>query len=948
MESKEKNKSLKDFIYICLGLIVILLSGITITGKTFIGSSITYALAFLFGMLYPFIIVLFVVFGLYLVIARRHLSFLKHRLTWVGSFLLALSILAFASYSIYTLKDGGIDLSSLNNLYNDRFSSFASSPFSIDSISSMSLLGGGYIGLFFLALLGSIWGYIGDAIFFSFLLIISILILVFRPEQFRKIKAFFKERKEKKISYSSPYKHKKDNSNPFLNRSDDESSFTEVNPVDNATFNNKTIQPRTESTIEPRKQPQEEKIETPQYENPFSTTFQPTIKPMDSQVDVQKKVESMSTGDYRSFTVINDNSAFDVIAEPNKETFTDKEEIDDTMTERVNDFARNATGKDSFTIPVLQEETPFEEEIEEKQNNYSNSANQTYQAVQNQPQPQYIPPVENQHNIKQNEPVEFKVNNLPKVEETKPVQPTENEDDIIARKEQAYFAMKQKRASLAMVEKKRKKDEKIQSLMKYVSDVPKTYSYPLPTDVLLEEIDDSAKVEKNTISAQEKAQILNKVLDEFNVKATATSFTIGASVTRFNVETQRGEKADKIATLTSEFQRALNGDMSVRVETVVEGRSTSGIEVGNVAPMAVSFKDMFEVIEHDKDQPLLLPIGKDISGNIITFPLNKMPHMLVAGTTGSGKSVLIHSMIMTIIMRTYPNQVKLMLIDPKQVEFVRYQEESHLFCPVISKPESAILALKKLCDEMDRRFTVLSKCRVANLEEYNDIRKIRPSEYESMPYIVTVIDEFADLMQTGGNEVTRYVTRIAQKARACGIHLIIATQRPSKDNVPMIIKANVPCRIGLSCSSQIDSRVILDENGAETLLGKGDLLFKCPGKKSLIRAQSPFISPSDMNVVLQYVIDRAGDPQYDQNFLDLDIDENNEEESNPEGDLYSDVKEFVSTTGITSKTSIMRSFQISSLKADQFLSRLQSEGIVLPGPNGKYTIGPAANLEDFK
>ena len=186
--------------------------------------------------------------------------------------------------------------------------------------------------------------------------------------------------------------------------------------------------------------------------------------------------------------------------------------------------------------------------------------------------------------------------------------------------------------------------------------------------------------------------------------------------------------------------------------------------------------------------------------------------MLVAGTTGSGKSVLIHSMIMTLIMRTYPSQVKLMLIDPKQVEFIRYADESHLFCPVISKPESAILALKKLCHEL---------------------------QYENMPYVVTVIDEFADLMQTGGNEVTRYVTRIAQKARACGIHLIIATQRPSKDTVPMIIKANVPCRIGLSCSSQIDSRVILDENGAETLLGKGDLLFKCPGKKSLIRAQSP-------------------------------------------------------------------------------------------------------------
>jgi S-DNA-T family DNA segregation ATPase FtsK/SpoIIIE len=218
-----------------------------------------------------------------------------------------------------------------------------------------------------------------------------------------------------------------------------------------------------------------------------------------------------------------------------------------------------------------------------------------------------------------------------------------------------------------------------------------------------------------------------------------------------------------------------------------------------------------------------------------------------------------------------------------------------------------------------------------------------------MPYIVTVIDEFADLMQTAGPDVTKSVTRIAQKARACGIHLIIATQRPSKDNVPMIIKANVPCRIGLSVSSQIDSRVILDENGAETLLGKGDLLFKCPGKKSMIRAQSPFISNDDIRSVLLYVKEHAGDPNYDPEFLDLDVSEEQGEEVEvgKEVDLYDEIKNFVCETGITSKTTMMRSFQITSLKADQFISRLSAEGYLTLGLDGKYLLGPAAHLKDY-
>ncbi len=979
---KPSPHSLRGWVYICIGLILVFLAIIGATGKTVLGSLVVYCLAFLFGMFYPFALVAMVVFGIRMVVSRKLFPLKGQSLIWGGIILTIIGVLAFGSFSGFALPTGKVEFTSLNSIYADKMLSFAVSPWQIESYESLSCLGGGYLGLFMLTVLGSIWNVVGDAIFFSVVLLLGVILLVFRPV--RGLIRAIRDGKRSKIDYSSPYQPKKHKNNPYLNRhingedipleetpapsnnlaptasatapfnndwsGMEQGSFT---PVDGSVYNPNMADSygetaaKVEEDFHPAKQTKQ--MEQPQNqpkveESNFKTVSTPEPSPAFVPVSQGKPTEQ-SRPSYQpepGFTATKIQTNDD---DPFQSAYTPLREEDD-LSSKTQSFSAN-TPKKEQSIPLQEED--YSDNVSGVWNNNARVEEQPSLDVSPEPAfvptPDPIPPRPARTGEFTVSVASVKPEPAPEpVPEIKPL----TEDEIEQQKEREYFAMKQQRQASALLAKKHAKDEKIASLMKYVSDVPKEYYYQLPNNLLLEEIDDSAKMEKNTESAQEKANIINKVFDEFAVKAKATTFTIGASVTRFNVETEHGEKADKIANLTSEFQRALNGDMSVRVETVVQGRSTSGIEVGNIAPMAVSFKDMFIDIERDKEHPLLLPIGKDISGEIITFPLNKMPHLLVAGTTGSGKSVLIHSMIMTLIMRTYPSQVKLMLIDPKQVEFIRYTDESHLFCPVISKPESAILALKKLCDEMDRRFAVLSKCRCANLEDYNDIRRGHESQYENMPYIVTVIDEFADLMQTGGNEVTRYVTRIAQKARACGIHLIIATQRPSKDTVPMIIKANVPCRIGLSCSSQIDSRVILDENGAETLLGKGDLLFKCPGKKSLIRAQSPFISNRDIHTVLEYVREKAGDPNYDPDFLDLEVEKEEEEVSNPDGDLYSDIREFVIHTGITSKTSIMRSFQVSSLKADQFLVRLQSESIICLGPNGKYILGPAAHLEDYE
>ena len=991
MEQKQENikenekapvSSLKGWIYICLGIILIALSIIGATGKTWLGSIIVYFLAYIIGVFYPFVLALFFLFGLTLVVSRKTWAFKNHSLYWIGAIFTFVAVLAFGSYSMFSSNT--ISLSSMNSFYSDKMQAFARSPMQIDSFDSIGALGGGYIGLFMIVLLGSVWGNVGNIIFFSFILVIGVILLALKPTiqllNVIGIGHLIKRVKEKKVEYSSPYQPQKKKETIHMSRS---SEYEEKQFDDDEKNQEEIIAPQTKFSDEvtrPFKQdsPKNDDDAFSFYDNDNFTftpkpnepeTYEDNISsredsPNFTQEPVSQTKSNIDDKESISSTLISNNKDDDYFESPQSHFST------------VNPFTEKAPQKmkpvddDPFASayepskPKIVEQIPVQSQTLKPQvatpvlNEYS-------KPKQSEPilsQTTYVKPVSNPlENVvpstpaKENKTIEYSVNTpiIEKtVEETKPIieekKPELTEAEIEERKISDYFALKQQKQAETLLAKKRQKEEKIASLMKFVPDTPKFYAYPLPNDLLLEEIDDSAKIEKNSQSAKEKAAIINQVFDEFGIKAKATSYTMGSSVTRFNVETEHGEKADRIATLTNEFQRALNGDMSVRVETVVEGKTTSGIEVGNIAPMAVSFKDVFQEIEQNTKDPLLLPIGKDISGNIVTFPLNKMPHMLVAGTTGSGKSVLVHSMIMTLIMRTYPSQCKLMLIDPKQVEFIRYQGCSHLFCPVISKPESAILALKKLCDEMDRRFTVLSKACAANLEDYEELRKNdEMHHYEEMPYIVTVIDEFADLMQTGGPEVTKYVTRIAQKARACGIHLIIATQRPSKDNVPMIIKANVPCRIGLSCSSSVDSRVILDEVGAETLLGKGDLLFKNPAKKSLIRAQSPFISNKDITTILNYVKEKAGDPCYDPNFLDLDVDEQNDDDNVVEGDIYSEIKDFVIGTGITSKATLMRSFQISSSKADQFIARLQSDSIITYGPNGKYVLGPAAHLEEY-
>lgn len=997
MEKKEKNKlTSKDFYIITLFVILLLLVIITATSKTAIGSFFTYIFAYAFGYFYPFILVLLAIFSLRLIIKRKPFPFKGYKSIYLGLIIIFISSLCFASFPLLTFNPN-FNFSKLSYTYKDLMSSFARNPLTIHSFSSLSSLGGGYIGAFFVALFSSIWGAVGDAIFFSFILLIGIFLILYKPVT--NIIKDIQKNKKKKTSYSSDYQKENDNKQDKFTSLNDYSSWdkdtTDNKKSDEVLTNDYyAVQGDLKSTstfnqIEVKKDDEEkEKKEESQgglkaanyisdnsnndsysfssysrkkddfNEDSTSTNDNSNIndsstyndssnyksdnKPVNNYNDSFKdydKEPSLRNVDLNS-NFNNDTSNNDSISNDDETpSFEDdkpllSKEDDERLSLQASDFYKKSQQDDLYTYEMPITEKEAEEEVKKESNNYNDY--NTFQSTS-------FNPLEEQAKraSKQTRKSSLTINIMEDNgdDEDEQVLSEAEQEAIIA---EEYFKKKREEEEKIKREKEEKKQKELNEVLKFVSPVDRNYTYPLPDDSLLDDIDDSNKIEENKLAAEEKGRIINQVFEDFKIKAVVKSSTIGSSVTRFNVELDKGVRSDKLTSIVSELQRALKGDKSVRIETVVEGQDMPGIEIGNAKPMAVSFKEIFTTIEQNTKDNLLIPIGKDISGNIITYPLDKMPHLLVAGTTGSGKSVLVHSIIMTLLMRNYPSRLKLMLIDPKQVEFAKYNMEPHLFCPVISDAEAAITGLVKLCDEMDRRYSILRKYAVVKMDEYREKKQLtHDPDMIDLPDIVCIIDEFADLMQTSDGAVAEYVQRLTQKARAAGIYLIVATQRPEKNVIPGVIKSNIPCRIGLSCSTVIDSRVILDEPGAETLLGKGDLLFKSTTNRNLIRAQSPFISNNDINQVLEYLKQKAGAPNYSPDFLDLkgDIEEDeNSSYANASEENYEKVKDFVISTGICSKSTIMKNFLLSYNKADQILTRLKQEGILMTVQGNKLKV----------
>ena len=437
---------------------------------------------------------------------------------------------------------------------------------------------------------------------------------------------------------------------------------------------------------------------------------------------------------------------------------------------------------------------------------------------------------------------------------------------------------------------------------------------------------------------------LENVLKSFNVIAKVVEVHIGPTVAQYELEIASGTRVNKITTLSREIALALS-KKDVRIEAPIPGKSTVGIEFANDTPTSVSFYEIMasKVMMQNQEKKLMVPLGKSIMGDIGVCEVNKMPHMLIAGTTGSGKSVCVNGIICSILMRAKPDEVKLAMVDPKVVELSVYNGVPHLMCPVVSDPKKAAILLAKMVAEMERRYQAFSDSGTKKIEGYNEYvekwNKDHPDmQKEKMPFIVIVIDELADLMMVAAKEVEDSILRITQKARAAGIHLIVATQRPSTEVITGLIKANIPSRIAFAVGSGIDSRTILDQVGAEKLLGKGDMFFLPIGMNSPIRIQGSFITDDEIKKIIDHTVAQQK-ASYNDTFLNLEAEKPAEEvdvEAGPvddESSLYDEIVNFVIKSQKASASLLQRKFKIGYNKAATMIDMLEENGIIGP-PTG--------------
>ena len=477
-----------------------------------------------------------------------------------------------------------------------------------------------------------------------------------------------------------------------------------------------------------------------------------------------------------------------------------------------------------------------------------------------------------------------------------------------------------------------------------VEEVIDNRGYIYPPITLLNKVTKSKKSD-NHDAIKDNIPILESVFHDFGIEAKVVAANVGPSVTQYELELKSGTKVSKVLSIHREIALALAAK-DVRIQAPIPGKKTVGVEIPNKSISMVSVREILEAIPKNmENSKLAVTLGRNIMGMPIYCEINKTPHLLVAGATGSGKSVCINSIIISILMRAKPDEVKLILVDPKKVELSMYNGVPHLLAPVVTDPKKANIALKKIVVEMERRYDLFSDSGTKNIASYNSMidkknEKLPDDQkIKHLPYIVVIIDELADLMLVAAKEVEDSIMRITQMARAAGIHLIVATQRPSTDVITGVVKANIPSRISFAVSSSIDSRTILDMSGAEKLLGKGDMLFLPMGENVPIRVQGTFISEEEIKAVVDHTIAQQK-ARYDETLL-MDEEEMNAKSSfdgpatsnardADEEPLYNEIVEFVVTQGKASASLLQRRFHLGYNRAARVIDILEERGIIGP------------------
>ena len=712
-DSKQKFQISDDAEKTLIGLMLVIISLIGLLNRGFVGEFLTYIFVYVFGAFYFIFFFFLIFFGIYLVIKKKGLS-LKVNLNFLGVTLLFVSALITAC-----IQEDSLTIRNTFSIYQSRIGSISSGIFSIESLSNVGVTGGGFVGYFLTGLLNSAVTSLGTKIIVACFIVAGAFILLKKPLTFvfKGIKKSVTARKEKKkqqkelqqLAAQTSEESASDRTITIPNVQKEEIDVPQSEPRKPAPTNNSPFSIKTAS-------------------RPSAPTFQNAYKPEQTQVE-ERTIQP-------------------IIEEPVSKPIEKQDYlIDEKELQGDAPVINNSEADNHHSNPFLNIFSKPKEKAEE-------------------------------NNIKEEEISKPVVNNakeeieLDDSEDLKDGLTIERSDRKIVSPLDKSYNMSQQQTSF----------NQNQNLFvtKNVDTEPKKVVQPsvqrkyiLPSITLSSDHKEYGKFEQNQRAAQDRVGMINSVFDNFKVKASVVSYIIGPSVTRFNVKTEPGVRVSTLAGLVNEIQVGLQGDKSVRIETVVQGQDTSGIEVGNPVPMTVPFKKCFDALSGE--DKLVIPLGEGINGNIIKVALSDFPHVLIAGSTGSGKSVFVHSLIMSLIMRNYPNELKLIMVDPKKVEFTKYQNLPHLYCPIITEPDIATAALYKLVSEMERRYTVLSRNEVVNVKEYRKLMASKP-DLEEMPNIVMIIDEFADLISNNAKEIEPLIQRIAQKARAAGIFMVIATK----------------------------------------------------------------------------------------------------------------------------------------------------------------------------
>ncbi|MBN2895754.1 MAG: DNA translocase FtsK 4TM domain-containing protein [Campylobacterales bacterium] len=534
----------------------------------------------------------------------------------------------------------------------------------------------------------------------------------------------------------------------------------------------------------------------------------------------------------------------------------------------------------------------------------------------------------------------------PKAQESQPLLPTaqDQEDeaptqsvssaDMAAKNTIVALSKKLKESKQAIVIDELEENTKLlEQIDKGKTEQPKNFKLP-KLDFLQTPPKQRSAVDEAELD--DKIKELIEKLAHFKIEGDVVRTYAGPVVSTFEFKPAANIKVSKILGLQDDLAMALKAE-TIRIQAPIPGKDVVGIEIPNHTVETIYLRDIFESkLFKEAGSPLTIALGKDIVGKPFITDLKKLPHLLIAGTTGSGKSVGINAMILSLLYRNSPDQLRLLMIDPKMLEFSIYNDIPHLLTPVITKAKQAIVALNNMVHEMERRYAMMSDTRTKNIENYNE--KAKKEGFDPFPYIVVIIDELADLMMTSGKDVEYSIARLAQMARASGIHLIVATQRPSVDVVTGLIKANLPSRISYKVGQRIDSKIILDQQGAESLLGRGDMLFTPPGASGLVRLHAPWSSEPEIERIVDFIKEQR-EPQYDKRFL-YEESELSQMGSNADGidepldELFEEAKSIVLAEKKTSISYLQRRLQIGYNRSARIIEQLEQQGI-LSAPNNK-------------